>query len=99
MVKFFENLLSFFGVLWASENESWGALVLHLGTFGGFGSSRWSIGEALGLQVGVLERLGPPTWGPWEVLRSKLGACIGLQLQVGVSKPAFAEDMVLQTPT
>ena len=40
------------------------------GDSGGFGSSRWSIGEALGLQLGVLERLGLPTWGPWEALRS-----------------------------
>ena len=62
MVKLFENLLSFFGALWASENGTWGALVLQLGTL-----------EALGLQDGALARLFASNLESWSALGFQLG--------------------------
>ena len=62
MLKFFENLLSFFEALWASENGSWGALVLQLGTL-----------EALGLQDGALARLWASNLESWSALGFQLG--------------------------
>ena len=54
----------------------------------GFGPPTWSLGAPWASNLGSL--------GSFEV--SKSGSCNGLRLQVGVSKPAFAEDMVLQAP-
>ena len=69
------------------SGDFWRLWVFEMEHWRGVGPSSWSLGAPWASNLGSL--------GSFEV--SKLGASIGLQLQVGVSKPAFAEDMVLQT--
>ena len=76
------------GALWSSSWGLWRLWVFKMEHWRGFGPPTWSLGAPWASNLGSL--------GSFEV--SKSGSCNGLRLQVGVSKPAFAEDMVLQTP-